>query len=442
MGRIGHFVVSAELEPDTVDMSFLALLASLAGAAFGNAQLHARELVQADELRSVVSSLEQSAVIHDRLTASAFSGGGQDGIAQALHALTGRAIAIEDRHGNLIVWAGPGKPDPYPRQSTTERSRMLRRCMIAGGPIQIGERLTSIVSHYSDVLGVVALIDPEVTTDESDHRALEYATVLLAFELTRLRNLAEDDVRLRGQLVMDLISGRGGPGVLGRAQSLDYDLGRPHRVVVIETSPTAGDSSTETNALRRVVRDADIGSLFVVQQDHIILLAANEVPWESFRAAVATELRRACRVGVGRQCSSPEDFPHSYREAEHALGLQKKIDAPPQVTVFDDLGIYQLLSDAADLSTVEELIRRWHGRLLDHDAQHGSQLVTTLGTYLDCGGRYDRTAESLFIHRNTLKYRLQRIREVSGLELGTPEVNFNLQLATRALRALQEFRTD
>jgi DNA-binding PucR family transcriptional regulator len=120
--------------------------------------------------------------------------------------------------------------------------------------------------------------------------------------------------------------------------------------------------------------------------------------------------------------------------------LQKSMGALPQVTVIEDLGIYQLLSDAADPRAVEEFIRRWLGRLLDHDAEHDLQLVPTLGTYLDCGGSYERSAESLFIHRNTLKYRLRRIREVSGLELGAPEVNFNLQLATRALRALQALR--
>ncbi|HEV7536401.1 MAG TPA: helix-turn-helix domain-containing protein, partial [Acidimicrobiia bacterium] len=60
----------------------------------------------------------------------------------------------------------------------------------------------------------------------------------------------------------------------------------------------------------------------------------------------------------------------------------------------------------------------------------------TLSTYLECGGNYDETADSLAIHRSTLRYRLQRIREVSGLDLGDVDSRFNLHAATRAWRVL------
>ena len=67
-------------------------------------------------------------------------------------------------------------------------------------------------------------------------------------------------------------------------------------------------------------------------------------------------------------------------------------------------------------------MREWLGALIDYDASHGAQLVMTLSEYLDCGGNYDATARALSVHRNTLKYRLRRIREVSGHDLGLPEV--------------------
>ena len=60
--------------------------------------------------------------------------------------------------------------------------------------------------------------------------------------------------------------------------------------------------------------------------------------------------------------------------------------------------------------------------------------------YLDCGGNYDVTAEARPVHRSTLKYRLRRIRQISGHDLGLPDAQFNLQLATRAWRTLQALR--
>ena len=82
----------------------------------------------------------------------------------------------------------------------------------------------------------------------------------------------------------------------------------------------------------------------------------------------------------------------------------------------------------------------WLGPLIDYDAEHGTSLVLTLSEYLDCGGNYDASATALSVHRSTLKYRLQRIRRVSGYDLGLPDVQFNLQVATHAWRTLRALR--
>ena len=60
-----------------------------------------------------------------------------------------------------------------------------------------------------------------------------------------------------------------------------------------------------------------------------------------------------------------------------------------------------------------------------------------LWRWLQHGGGYEATSRALSVHRSTLKYRLQRIRELTGLELNDPDVHFNLQLATRAWGTLQ-----
>jgi DNA-binding PucR family transcriptional regulator len=109
-----------------------------------------------------------------------------------------------------------------------------------------------------------------------------------------------------------------------------------------------------------------------------------------------------------------------------------------RATLFDELGVYQLLAGVDDLENVDRFVRRWLGDLLDYDTnKEASELVKTLGVYLDYGRNYDLTTKALSVHRSTLKYRLQRIREVSGHDLGSPDVQFNLQLAVRAWRTLQ-----
>ena len=91
---------------------------------------------------------------------------------------------------------------------------------------------------------------------------------------------------------------------------------------------------------------------------------------------------------------------------------------------------------------VEGFVREWLGSLIDYDARRKAELVRTLTQYLEHGGNYDATAAELSVHKSTLKYRLQRIRELTGVELNDPDVHFNLQLATRAWGTLQALRDE
>jgi DNA-binding PucR family transcriptional regulator len=92
--------------------------------------------------------------------------------------------------------------------------------------------------------------------------------------------------------------------------------------------------------------------------------------------------------------------------------------------------------------SVERFVREWLGDLLDYDAAKGSGLVDTLSRYLECGRSYEAATSALAIHRSTLKYRLRRIREISGHDLGDPDTYFNLQLASRAWSTLLALRSD
>ena len=82
----------------------------------------------------------------------------------------------------------------------------------------------------------------------------------------------------------------------------------------------------------------------------------------------------------------------------------------------------------------------WLGPLIDYDSVHGTPLVLTLSEYLDRGGNYEASAQALSVYRSTLKYRLRRIRQVSGYDLSLPDVQFNRQVATHAWRTLQVLR--
>jgi sugar diacid utilization regulator len=263
-------------------------------------------------------------------------------------------------------------------------------------------------------------------------------------EIARLRHLAQDEARMRTNLVLDLTGDAGAdpPTLLNRAQALDYNLARPHRVVLAEAHGR-GDDKTDVffHAVGRAARSIGVGSLLAPRLHDVVLLADTEVSWDVFWARVVTETHGgSCRIGVGGRVLELDRFPHSCEEAELALRMQNTAGGPERITLFDSLGIYKILATAGDTSAMERFVTEWLGPLIDYDAEHGTPLVLTLSEYLDCGGNYDASAKALSVHRSTLKYRLQRIRRVSGYDLGLPDVQFNLQVATHAWRTLQALR--
>jgi sugar diacid utilization regulator len=446
--HLGHLVVGADAEPSHEEQFLLRALAQQTGGALARYQLHAQEHAAAEELslvnarlRGTVGALQRSMEIHARLTAVAVSGEGRDGIARAVHELTGLPVAIEDRHGNLCSWAGPDCPEPYPKDAAMKRERLLRRAFREGGPVREGDRVLALAHPQGDVLGVILLIDPDSRAGEQELMALEHGATILAMELARVQSLAESELRLRRDLVEEVLNGTGEESALARATALGYDLQRPHRVVVVEGRGRTRDNDTFFQAVRVAAREEPAGSLLVARGAEVVLLADCEADWESLRHSVMRELGGGrARIGVGERCERVDEFPRSYQQAKLALRLPAKAEWGDRAVRFDDLGVYRLLVGIDDLGEVERFVQHWIGDLLAYDEQRRSELVPTLSNYLRFGGSYEPTAKALTVHRNTLKYRLQRIRDISGHDLSDPETCFNLQLATRAWSTLGVLR--
>jgi DNA-binding PucR family transcriptional regulator len=446
-GQFGFLVAGADRQPPAFDQFLLRVLAQQTGIALANARLHARERAAAMELRAAndaltatVAAFERRAAIHDRLTRVALAGEGQQGIANAVHELTGCPVAVEDRYGAVRAWAGPGRPEPYPREPLPAREALLRRIERQGRPIRDGDRLLAVAHPRPDVMGVLVIFDPQRRAREQEQTALEHGATVLAMELARLHSQVETELRLGRDLAEDLLAGADPQRLMSTAQALGYDLAGPHRVVIADCPEPGRRTETLLHAVRRVARDQGLGSLLVPRGRAVVVLSRDERPWEEFRQGVEHQLAGRGRVGVGGRCAGPVDFPRSHREAQLALRMQDTSGGGDRVTVFDELGVYQLLAEVQEMTAVERFVREWLGALLDYDATRQGELVRTLSRYLEHGGNYEATAKALAVHRSTLKYRLRRIREISGHDVADPETHFSLQLATRAQQTLQALR--
>ncbi len=447
-GPIGHMIACAGCQPTNEDQFLAQVMAQQTGVAVSNAQLHTRERAIAAELaqtnaalQETVATLRRGMQIHERLTRVAAAGEGAAGIAEALHDLTGLAVAVEDRYGNLSAWAGPGKPACYPKPSAYERAQLLRRLMTAGRSLRDGDRVVALASPRPGVLGLLALMDPDHRAGSTDLMAIEYGATVLAVELARLRGLADTELRVRRELVQDLLTGTDDESAYLRAEALGYDLGPPHQVAVLEVTEGSPAHEDVVLAARRALRQQQVPALLGTMAGTVVAVAPRgDTDWEALRLAAVAQLGGGCRVGVGEPYERPSMLPRSLREAQLALRLQKASSESERTSAFADLDVLRMLASVDDLADVEGFVLKWLGVLASYDERKHTELLKTLTKYLKHGGGYEVTSRALSVHRSTLKYRLQRIRELTGFDLGDPETRFNLELATRAWVTLQALR--
>lgn len=439
---LGFLAVRADQEPGREEAFLLGTLAQQTGVALVNARMAQRDRERAAELTGLnealaggLADLRHTLEIHSRLNEVALSGQGRQALAEAVHELTGLAVAVEDRYGNLRAWAPGAAPDDYPKPTSAARDRFLRALASSRRPQRHGDRLVALASPRSDVVGVVVLHDPDQRAGEFDEVTLEYAATVLAVELLRLASAAEAEQRVARDLVDELLAGVDDePAVIQRGHALGLDLERPQRAVIVHDDGRGAGGPTLLAAVTRLARELGAGSLLAGRGDSVVLLTDVDLDWGALAEAVTGSGGGACRVAIGSPRGRPSEIPRSYREAQLAMNLQAA-GAGPDVLAWETLGIYGVLSSAEDMARLEEFVRAQIGSLLDYDAERGANLVETLFHYLESG--LTAAAATLVVHRNTVKYRLQRAQELSGHDLADRSSRFNLQLATRAWHVLR-----
>jgi hypothetical protein len=149
-----------------------------------------------------------------------------------------------------------------------------------------------------------------------------------------------------------------------------------------------------------------------------------------------------CTFAVGRSriAESPSDLPRAASEALLAANVAEGggFDPAHPALAFEQTGAYRLL--LSTMSDNPRELQRFYAEtvepLVAYDEQYETELVRTLETFLDADGNVAGTAQRLFTHRHTIYYRLERVRELSGLDVGSSDGREKLSLGLKAMRVL------
>ncbi len=370
----------------------------------------------------------------DAVTEAVESGAGLPEVVRATSRALDASLAVTDAAGATIAVAA--------RSSADERS------LLAGG-----DDVTSLPLRVADA--VVGTLHMRARTDPSP-LVRRLLVTMIASEVERVRapELASEHAAadfLRAALARNQIPRE---ELIARAAELSLELKDGASVIVARAHPQA---PTEEGWRARARAVAERGARAVVGRsiaalserdgaagvEILLLVPGSEEPVAARAAeAVLREMESALSgytfaLGRSRIAEDPSELSRAADEALLAANVAQG-GSQEGVLAFEQTGAYRLLLSAMSENPSE--LQRFYAEtvepLVAYDEQYETDLLQTLETFLEADGNVAGTAQRLFTHRHTVYYRLERVRELTGLDVSSSDGREKLSLGLKAMRVL------
>lgn len=312
---------------------------------------------------------------------------------------------------------------------------------------------TTVLKVEKRIAGYLSLVTGDGALEDFDRLVLTYGADVCAMEMAKSRAIAVAVEQTRGDWVQMWLSGTPADDDLmaARAQQTGFNVDTPC-VVAAFRAVTAAGASLPLEALIPLVRDdmarRHINGAAGLYVDVIVALYPLENAAqlgrvrrdiEEVRALLADRMPSGLvAAGISRPAAGLAALREVCREAKDAMRIAAELGAVEQATFYGDLKLYQLLLALKERNL--DHLRRFYavtlGPLVDYDDRKQADLIHTLNGFFAANGNLARAAQDLDIHRNTLVYRLERISELTELDLDDPENRLILHLALKVQRVL------
>jgi sugar diacid utilization regulator len=375
------------------------------------------------------------------ITDAVESGHGLPEVVRAAARALDASLVLIDRSTAVLAVAA--------RSSADERALMADAPGVGTHELRVGD-------------AVVGRLRLRGRSGEPSPALLRLVTTLIASEVERLRapvraSAAAQEAFLRAVLHRQ-VTDRG--DIVARAAELGVGVDDGAAVVVVRAhhyAPTEDDWRARVlAAAERAARAAAPGAIAAVDdvpadtagQVLVLAPAAGDAEARRTAEAISRELQAALHgfsfaVGYSRVAHDPVDLYRAGNEALLAANVAEAQPAGeerdgPDVLAFEATGAYRLLLPAMSEDPGE--LQRFYSEtvepLVAYDDQYETDLVQTLETFLECDGNVANTASKLYTHRHTIRYRLERVRDLSGLDVSSTDGREKLGLGLKAMRVL------
>ena len=434
--------------------------------------------ITSEILRLQASELRQSAEIHRQFIDLVLSGGTYRDIAQGIAQRVHQTVTIVDRFrrvlGEGFILGRPPVHKPFIREEGDGDSYLndLYRpetvSQIAGseavlrtvpGPAGPVEHVACPVLVGPMTLGEIIVWGRLQEAPRSmDLMAVEHGTTVAALKMMEMRSIAETEERFRNEILEGLLAAN--PDERARAIQLSNDLGSrlvpPYAVVLVGPDSPPGTPLTKVESLEKRNIDTSLHlceryirtlqplvSCWHQGPRLVVFLSLPRSGFAEARARLVPELQTICdrirlendpytvSIGISPPVFELDDFRLAYECARQSLqvGSPSQAGGAGRVTPYEELGLFRIVSLAESPAGLERFCLDAIGPLLAYDRENDTQLVATLRMFLEQNQNSARTAKLLFIHYNTLRYRLDRAKEILGDFLENPQQRLEIELA-------------
>ncbi len=367
----------------------------------------------------------------DALSEAVESGAGLPAVARAAARVLDASVALIERSGAVLAVAG-ASPD--------QEQKLLEG----------GERVTTVELRVADAAVGELRYRAKATPDPAIARMV---TTLLALELERSRAPEWESEEVAGVFVSAVlareVTDRG--DIAARASELGTDLEKGAGVIVLRAAPRAAQTGEWRDRVltlaMRTLRSLAPGALATAEAGDaaaeivVIVPAEDEDRLGRAAAGLGRELEDSLpgihlTIGASRRVTDPVDLYRAGGEARLAVNVGEAEGRP--LLAFEDTGAYRLLLPAMsdDPGELERFFAETIEPLAAYDEQYETELVATVEAYLANDGNVAATAKQLFTHRHTIRYRLERVRDLCGHDVSATEGREKLGLGLKAMRVL------
>jgi sugar diacid utilization regulator len=373
------------------------------------------------------------------VSAAVESGAGLPEVARATSRALGASVVVVDASGSVLAVACASPAD---ERAVLSEGQVLELRVADTTVGELRYRARGEMPPPALVRYVGTLIGLEVERSRAPERASEAAVASF------LRDLLDRKVTDRENIV-------------ARAEELGSDLEHGASVVVARAHPQApeeGDWRARVLAIvERGARGRTNGALAAAvdwsardgrprpgnHDGEIVIVVPGADHAHALRVAEAVlrELEANLHsyhlaVAISRPAADPADVHRAGAEALLAANVAEAQGTP--LLAFEETGAYRILLPAMSEDPAE--LQRFHDEtvapLIAYDEQYDTELVRTLESFLDADGNVAKTAQKLYTHRHTIRYRLERVRDLTGLDVSSTDGRERLGLGLKAMRVL------